>query len=247
MFDYHAPTDLLKDRVILITGASDGIGKACALSCAAHGATVVLIGRNLSKLEAVYDQIEAAGQPQPAICVLNLETATEKDYEDLADQLFDSFGRLDGLVHNAALLGGPRTPFEQIKTEDWLQAMQVNVNAPFLLTKAMMPLLRVAGDASIVMVSSSVGRTGRAYWGPYAVSKFALEGMMQVMADEQDGTSNIRVNSVNPGATRTAMRAKAYPAEEPETNPEPAAIMPVFLYLLGADSREINGQALNAQ
>ncbi|WP_321351544.1 YciK family oxidoreductase [Halopseudomonas oceani] len=246
MFDYTAPANLLEGRVILITGAGDGIGRACALSCAAHGATVVLVGRTQSKLEEVYDAIEAAGHPQPALCPLNLETATEKDYEDLADQLFDAFGHLDGLVHNAAELG-PRTLLDSVKTEAWMRVMQVNVNAPFLLTKTMMPLLRAASDASVVLLSSSVGRKGRAYWGPYAISKFAVEGMMQVLADEQDGTSNIRVNSLNPGATRTRMRARAYPNEPVETNPEPEAIMPAFLYLLGPDSRECNGQALNAQ
>ena len=246
MFDYRAAADLLQGRVILVTGAGDGIGRACAISCAAHGASVVLLGRTLSKLEAVYDEIEAAGYPQPAICPLNLETAAEKDYDDLADQLFDTFGKLDGLVHNAALLG-PRTMLDNVKNEDWQQLMQVNVNAPFALTKAMMPLLRAAPDASVVFLSSSVGRKGRAYWGPYAVSKFALEGLMQVLADEQDGTSEIRVNSVNPGATRTAMRKAAYPAEEPEKNPEPSEIMPVFLYLLGADSKGVTGQALNAR
>ncbi len=129
----------------------------------------------------------------------------------------------------------------------WMRVMQVNVNAPFLLTKAMMPLLRASSDASIVLLSSSVGRKGRAYWGPYAISKFAVEGMMQVLADEQDGTSNIRVNSLNPGATRTRMRAKAYPNEPVETNPAPDAIMPAFLYLLGPDSQDCNGQAINAQ
>ncbi|MEL0167547.1 MAG: YciK family oxidoreductase [Pseudomonadaceae bacterium] len=246
MFDYTAPANLLKGRVILITGAGDGIGRACALSCAAHGATVVLVGRTLSKLEEVYDAIEAAGHPQPALCPLNLETATEKDYEDLADQLFDAFGKLDGLVHNAAELG-PRTLLDNVKTDAWMRVMQVNVNAPFLLTKTMMPLLRASSDASVVLLSSSVGRKGRAYWGPYAVSKFAVEGMMQVLADEQDGTSNIRVNSLNPGATRTRMRAKAYPNEPVETNPLPEDIMPAFLYLLGPDSRDCNGQGLNAQ
>jgi len=246
MFDYRAAADLLQGRVILVTGAGDGIGRACAISCAAHGASVVLLGRTLSKLEAVYDEIEAAGYPQPAICPLNLETAAEKDYDDLADQLFDTFGKLDGLVHNAALLG-PRTMLDNVKNEDWQQLMQVNVNAPFALTKAMMPLLRAAPDASVVFLSSSVGRKARAYWGPYAVSKFAIEGLMQVMADEQEGTSEIRVNSVNPGATRTAMRKAAYPAEEPEKNPEPSEIMPVFLYLLGPDSKGVNGQALNAR
>lgn len=246
MFDYQAPQNLLKDRVILVTGAGDGIGRACALSCAAHGATVVLIGRTPSKVEAVYDEIEAAGFPQPALCPLNLETALEKDYVDLADQLFDTFGKLDGLVLNAALLG-PRTMLDNVSVEAWLQVMQVNVNAAFVLSKSMMPLLREAPDASVICVSSSVGRKGRAYWGPYAVSKFALEGMMQVFADEQDGTSAIRFNSLNPGATRTSMRAAAYPGEPPEKNPEPAQIMPAFLYLLGPDSKAVNGQALDAQ
>ena len=236
----------LKGQRILVTGAATGIGRACALSCAAHGATVVLVGRTQSKLEEVYDAIEAAGHPQPALCPLNLETATEKDYEDLADQLFDTFGKLDGLVHNAAELG-PRTLLDNVKADAWMRVMQVNVNAPFLLTKAMMPLLRASSDASIVLLSSSVGRKGRAYWGPYAISKFAVEGMMQVLADEQDGTSNIRVNSLNPGATRTRMRAKAYPNEPVETNPAPDAIMPAFLYLLGPDSQDCNGQAINAQ
>lgn len=180
------------------------------------------------------------------MCPLNLETALEKDYQDLADQLFDTFGKLDGLVHNAALLG-PRTMLDNVKAEAWLQLMQVNVNAPFLLTKAMMPLLRQSTDASVVCVSSSVGRKGKAYWGPYAVSKFALEGLMQVLADEQDGTSAIRVNSLNPGATRTSMRKAAYPGEPPEKNPDPAEIMPAFLYLLGPDSKGTNGQALDAQ
>jgi len=246
MFDYQAPQNLLADRVILVTGAGDGIGRACALSCAAHGATVVLIGKTPAKLEQVYDEIEAAGYPRPAMCPLNLETALEKDYQDLADQLFDTFGKLDGLVHNAALLG-PRTMLDNIKAEAWLQLMQVNVNAPFLLTKSMMPLLRQAADASVLFISSSVGRTGKAYWGPYAVSKFALEGLMQVLADEQDGTSAIRANSLNPGATRTSMRKAAYPGEPPEQNPEPAEIMPAFLYLLGPDSRGTNGQAIDAQ
>ncbi|MFT6430609.1 MAG: NAD(P)-dependent dehydrogenase (short-subunit alcohol dehydrogenase family) [Halopseudomonas sp.] len=246
MFDYHAPKNLLTDRVILVTGAGTGIGRACALSCAAHGAIVVLIGKTPSKLESVYDEIEAAGYPRPAMCPLHLETALEKDYQDLADQLFDTFGKIDGLVHNAALLG-PRTPLDSVSAESWLQLMQVNVNAPFLLTKAMMPLLRQAPDASVIFVSSSVGRKGKAYWGPYAVSKFAIEGLMQVFADEQDGTSAIRANSLNPGATRTAMRAAAYPGEPPEKNPEPNEIMPAFLYLLGPDSRQINGQELDAQ
>ncbi|MBA4502505.1 YciK family oxidoreductase [Marinobacterium marinum] len=246
MFHYNAPADLLKDRIILVTGAGDGIGRAAAWQYAAHGATVVLLGRTLEKLEALYDEIENAGYPQPAIVPMNLESAAEHDYIDLSNQLFDEFGRLDGVLHNASLLG-MRTPLENYDPITWEQVMRVNVHAPFLMTQTLLPLLQRSGDASVVFTSSGVGRKGRAYWGAYAVSKFATEGMMQVLADELENTPNIRVNAINPGATRTQMRAYAYPAEPPESNPAPADIMPVYLYLMGADSRQVNGQSLDAQ
>ncbi len=128
-----------------------------------------------------------------------------------------------------------------------MRVMQINVNAMFMLTSALLPLLKLSEDASVVFTSSSVGRKGRAYWGAYAVSKFATEGLMQVLADEADGTYPVRSNSINPGATRTAMRAHAYPGENPVNNPEPDAIMPVYLYLMGPDSKGVNGQQFNAQ
>ncbi len=246
MFHYNAPADLLKDRIILVTGAGEGIGRAAAKHYAAHGATVVLLGRTLEKLESLYDEIENAGHPQPAIVPMNLDSATEHDYIELSNQLFDEFGRLDGLLHNAGLLG-MRTPIENYDPITWEQVMRVNVHAPFLMTQTLLPLLQRSGDASVVFTSSGVGRKGRAYWGAYAVSKFATEGMMQVLADELENSPNIRVNAINPGATRTQMRAYAYPAEPPENNPTPAEIMPVYLYLMGADSRQVNGQSLDAQ
>ncbi len=246
MFHYSARTDLLQDRIILVTGAGDGIGRAAALAYAAHGATVILLGRTLEKLEAVYDEIEAAGHPQPAIVPMNLDSATEHDYIELSNKLYDEFGRLDGVLHNASLLG-MRTPLENYDPITWDQVMRVNVNAPFLMTQTLLPLMQHSGDASIVFTSSGVGRKGRAYWGAYAVSKFATEGMMEVLADELDNSPNIRVNAINPGATRTNMRAYAYPAEDPETNPTPADIMPLYLYLMGPDSRSVNGKSLDAQ
>ncbi len=247
MYSYDAPDHLLADKIVLITGAGDGIGKALAKCYAAKGATVILLGRTLKKLEDVYDDIEAAGYPKPAIAPLNLEGSVAKDYEDLASMIQTEFGRLDGIVHNAALLGS-RTPIEHYSSETWQKVMQVNVNAPFLLTRALIPVLRESNQASIIFTSSSVGRQGRAYWGGYSVSKFAIEGLMQVLADElDDGQHPIRVNSVNPGATRTHMRASAYPAENPTDNPLPEDIMPVFLYLMGDDSEGITGQAFNAQ
>ncbi len=247
MFDYTAPADLLEGKIILITGAGDGIGRALAKSCAEHGATVILLGRTLSKLESVYDEIEQTGAPTPVLVPFNLESDTPKDYEDLANLIHDEFGRLDGLVHNAGVLG-LRSPIDHYKHEAWNKVLQINVTGPFLLTRALIPLLRASEDASIIFTSSSVGRKGRAYWGAYSVSKFALEGLMQVVADELDDENyNIRANSVNPGATRTNMRASAYPAENPDNNPKPEEILNVFLYLLGADSKQVTGQAFNAQ
>lgn len=247
MHDYKAPEALLKDRIIMVTGAGSGIGRTAAKTYAAYGATVILLGRTISKLESVYDEIEAAGHPKPAIVPLNLEGAAVKDYEEMAMTIEDNFGQLDGLLHNAAILG-QRTPVEQYDPETWNRVMQVNATAPFLLSRALIPLLRKSSDASVIFTSSSVGRKAKAYWGAYSVSKFALEGLSQLMADElDDERHNIRVNSLNPGATRTNMRAHAYPAENPATNPTPEELMPSYLYLMGPDSKGISGQQIDAQ
>ncbi|MHB0820636.1 YciK family oxidoreductase [Stutzerimonas stutzeri] len=246
MFEYSARPNLLEGRIIMVTGAGRGIGEAAAKAYAAHGATVLLLGKNEENLNRVYDEIEAVGWPQPVVIPLNLETALPHQYDELAATIEREFGRLDGLLHNAGIIG-PRTPIEQLTGENFMRVMQVNVNAAFMLTSTLLPLLKLSSDASVVFTSSSVGRKGRAYWGGYAVSKFALEGLMQVLADELDDITTVRSNSVNPGATRTDMRVKAYPGENPAVNPLPADIMPVYLYLMGPDSKDVNGQALNAQ
>jgi len=247
MQNYQAPNDLLKGKVILVTGAGAGIGREAAKSFAAHGATVILLGRTIKNLEEVYDEIESAGHAQPAIYPMNLEGAVAKDYDDMAATFEKEFGRLDGVLHNAALLG-TITPIDQYDADTWLQLMQVNLNAPFMMTQALISLLRESDDASVIFTSSSVGRKGRAYWGAYAVSKFGIEGLMQVLADELDDEHhNIRVNSINPGATRTNMRAHAFPAENPIHNPLPKDIMGTYLYLMGKDSAGITGQAFDAQ
>ncbi|PKM28511.1 MAG: YciK family oxidoreductase [Gammaproteobacteria bacterium HGW-Gammaproteobacteria-11] len=246
MFEYSARPDLLAGRTILVTGAGRGIGEAAAKAYAAHGATVLLLGKNEDNLNRVYDDIEAAGHPRPAVIPFNLETALPHQYDELAAMIEREFGLLDGLLHNAAIVG-PRTPLEQLSGDNFMRVMQVNVNAMFILTSTLLPLLKLAKDASVIFTSSSVGRKGRAYWGAYAVSKFATEGLMQVLADELDDTAAVRANSVNPGATRTDMRAKAYPGENPLVNPLPEEIMPVYLFLMGPDSIGVNGQALDAQ
>ena len=176
---------------------------------------------------------------------LDLERASQEAYNELAAMIEAEFGRLDGLLHNASILG-PRTPLEQLSGENFAKVMQINVNGMFTLNSAMLPLLRLSKDASVIFTSSSVGRKGRAYWGAYAVSKFATEGLMQVMADELDDTA-IRANSLNPGATRTDMRAHAYPGENALNNPTPDVIMPLYLYLMGPASTGVTGQAFNAQ
>ena len=246
MFDYTARPDLLQGRIILITGAGRGIGAAAAMSYAAHGATVLLLGKTEENLNLIYDQIEAAGYPQAAVIPFNLETALAHQYDELAAMIEREFGHLDGLLHNAAILG-PRTPLEQLSGDNFMRVMQVNVNATFMLTSTLLPLLKLSKDASVIFTSSSVGRKGRAYWGAYAASKFANEGLMQVLADEMDGICPGRANSINPGATRTGMRAQAYPGENPASNPLPADIMPLYLYLMGPDSTGVNGQAFDAQ
>ena len=246
MLDYTAPEKLLKNRVILITGAGDGIGRAAAIDCARLGATVILLGRTLQKLEAVYDEIESAGHGQPAIYPLDLRTATDENYIELAEILEGEFGSLDGLVHNASILG-QRTPMSNYESRTWQLVMHVNVTAPFMMTQALLPLLEISDDASIIFTSSSVGTQCKAYWGAYSVSKFATEGMAQVLSEETENTSKIRVNIINPGATRTNMRAQAYPGEDPALNLAPEDIMPTYQYLLGPDSIGVTGQRFNAQ
>lgn len=244
MLDYKPQPSLLEDRVVLVTGAGSGIGDAVARGAARCGATVVLLGRTISKLEAVYDRIVQDGGPEPAIYPMNLEVATWKDYEELPDRLHQEFARLDGLVHNAAFFHY-LAPLSQHDLPIWARALHVNLTVPFLITRACIPLLDAAPNASVVFVSDSVGRRGEAYWGAYGVSKFGLEGLMQIFAQEVEANTRIRANSLDPGPVRTAMRLRVYPQEAPGTAREPEAVVPAFLYLLGDDSLGISGQTLN--
>ncbi|MEL0659129.1 YciK family oxidoreductase [Psychromonas arctica] len=243
--DYIAPDNLLADKTILITGAGAGIGKALAIKCAELGANVILLGKTVKKLEAVYDQIEALNKKSAAILPVDLNGATEEHYRDMADTILREYGKLDGLVHNASHLG-VLSPFIQIENTMWNEVMQTNLNAGFLMTKHLIPVLEKAQNASTIFTTSSVGLKSRAYWGPYSVSKFATEGMMQCVADEYENSS-LRFNAINPGATKTAMRASAYPAEDVNLLKTPEQILAVYLYLLGNDSIKVTGQRFNAQ
>src|ERR1700722_2750827 len=244
--NHVAAPDELAGRVIAITGASSGIGRAVALACARYGANVILIGRNARKLEAVHTEIEAAGAPEPIIALLDLEKAIAKDYDHLADAVMERYGRLDGLLHNAGLLG-TLSPIEHYDVPTWCRVMHVNVTAAFALTQVLLPALKKSPDASVLFTSSSVGRSGRAYWGAYAVSKFTLEGLSQGLAGELETLSHVRVNTINPGRTRPAMRRQAYPAEDIASVPEPASITDAYLALLGPGSRGITGASFDAQ
>jgi NAD(P)-dependent dehydrogenase (short-subunit alcohol dehydrogenase family) len=245
--DLRLDADSLRERVVLLTGAGDGIGRAVAEAAAAAGATVVLLGRTQRKLEAVYDQIVADHGRQPAIHVMDLATATVQDYAALAAALQAEYGRLDGIAHVAGTLGA-RTPLEHYDIALWSRVMLVNLTAPWLLTQACLPLLRQSSDPAVVFASSSVGRTGRAHWGAYAVSKFGIEGMVQVWAEELDGGSKpVRINALNPGPVRTAMRLEAYPAEDRSKLALPAAVAPAFVWALSPASHGVTGQSLDAQ
>lgn len=244
--NYQPAPDLLKDRIILVTGAGSGIGATAAYSFAAHGATVLLLGKTVRKLEHLYDVIEKDGHPKPAIIPLNLETASTQDYDTFAAMIAEEFGRLDGLLHNAAILGS-LTPVEHYGIAHWNKVMQINLTAPFLLTRACIPLLKKSADASIIFTSDEVGRKGRAYWGAYGASKFATEGLMQILADELGDTTSIRVNSLDPGPLLTRLRKKAYPGEDNAHLPLPETVMNDYLFLMGGDSRGICGQPFSAR
>ena len=244
--DFIPDRGSLRGRAILITGAGSGLGRALAIECARAGASVILSGRNGAKLDLVYDEIEAMGAPQPAIAVLDLAVATAVDYDRLARVIDEEFGKLDGLVHAAGLLGD-RTPLEQYDVPTWCKVLHVNLTAPFILTQVLLAALRKSEDASIIFVSSGVVKQPRPFWGAYAVSKAGLESVRSMLSEELEGEANIRVNSVNPGRMRTAMRAAAYPAEDPNTVPTAESVSGTFLYLLSSSGRGIDGRFIDAQ
>ncbi|AGN83974.1 MULTISPECIES: YciK family oxidoreductase [Enterobacteriaceae] len=240
---YQPQRDLLNDRIILVTGASDGIGKEAALTYARYGASLILLGRDDAKLQQVARDIEQEGQ-QAQWFTLDMASCTPEMCQQLADTIAATVPRLDGVLHNAGLLGDVSPMIEQVPAV-WNEVMQVNVNATFYLTQALLPLLLKSDCGSLVFTSSSVGRQGRANWGAYAVSKFATEGMMQVLAEEYQ--NRVRVNCINPGGTRTKMRASAFPTEDPDKLKTPADIMPLYLWLMGDDSRRKTGMSFDAQ
>lgn len=242
---YQPKRDLLQNRIILVTGASDGIGREAAITYARYGASVILLGRNEEKLRTVAQEIETQRGLPARWFTLDLLTCTPQTCQQVAQQISMHYPRLDGVLHNAGLLGDV-IPMAEQNPDTWQQVMQVNVNGTFMLTQALLPLLLQSDAGSLVFTSSSVGRQGRANWGAYSVSKFATEGMMQVLAEEYQ-SRHLRVNCINPGGTRTSMRASAFPTEDPQKLKTPADIMPLYLWLMGDDSRRKTGMTFDAQ
>ncbi|MDH5325800.1 MAG: YciK family oxidoreductase [Gammaproteobacteria bacterium] len=246
MSNYQAEQNCLKDRIIVVTGAGDGIGAAVAKVYAQYGATVILLGRTQKKLEKIYDEIVEAGSPEPAIYPMELQTAMPVEYQTLAQTIESEFGHLDGLLHNAATLG-TLTPIEHYDARLWMHIMQVNLNATFFLTKYCLPLLNKKPDGSIIFTTANVGYKGQAYWGAYAASKAAVTNLAEVLAEELEVNTSIRVNCVDPGPVRTRMNALAYPGQDPNEIPGPEDICNIYLYLMNEASAGVTGERFAAQ
>ncbi|MCA1977946.1 MAG: YciK family oxidoreductase [Thiobacillus sp.] len=246
MKDYRPRSDLLANRVILVTGASSGLGRAASLAYARHGATVALLARDEARLDAVYDEIVAAGGPEPAMFPFDLAVADDRGLEMLASTIALHLKRLDGVLHSAHLFHS-LTPLALQTLDQWQSLMRVNLIAPFALTRACLPLLRQAPDASVIFTGETHGHRPRAFWGGYAVAKSALETLTRIWADELDPEDTLRINTLIPGQVATTLRARTHPGLAPETLPAPDELTPWYLYLMGPDSREIRGQIVECQ
>ena len=234
--------DCLKGRVVLITGATGGVGRAAAIAAAGAGATAVLLGRKVRALEKLYDAIEAGGG-SAALYPLDLEGASPRDYEEMAQTFEREFGRLDGIVHAAAHFAGLQ-PLAAADPLDWLRTLHVNLSAPFLLTQACMSLLVRAADASVVFVLEDFDRIARAHWGAYGVGKHALAGLVAILHDETD-SGPVRVHALLPPPLRTALRRTAYFGENSLELPQPDSIAPALVYLLSVEAVVARGKILD--
>ena len=240
--NYKVQEGELEGKVVLVTGANRGFGLAITMDLAKAGATVIMLGRDLGSLEYAYDAVVDAGYKEPILYPLDLEGATPENYQELQDNILDQFKKLDGLIHNAAILG-TQMPIDQYDIKLWYSTLQINLSAPFMLTQFLIPTLMKSDDARILFLSSTVGREARAYWGAYSVSKFGIEGFAKTLSEELEKTQ-ITVNTINPGKIRTEMRRTAYPAEDASTVPKPEEKSSVIVYLLSNEGSKINGEQL---
>ena len=243
---YKAPDKLLEDKVILISGGGSGIGREAGLAFSSFGAETILLGKDPSNLEETYSLYEKNSLKKPILQVIDLETAQEDDFKKISNEVLKEFGKLDGLLNNAGILG-TKTSILNYDLEEWRRVSKVNFESALLLTRSLFPVLQIPDNSSVVFTSSGVGKKGRAYWGAYAISKFATEGLVQILSEELEKTSGIRVNAINPGPVETKMRAQAYPAEDPKTLKSPKEVMNAYLFLMGIDSLNITGKSIEAQ
>jgi NAD(P)-dependent dehydrogenase (short-subunit alcohol dehydrogenase family) len=242
---WTAADNCLSDRVVLVTGAAGGLGRAGALAVARAGATAVLLGRKVRPLEKIYDEVAALGYRQPAIYPLDLEGASPRDYEDMAAGIEQEFGRLDGVVNAAAHFSGLQ-PAASIEPMDWLRTLHVNLSAPFLMLQACLPLMTRAADASVVFVLEDLARVGRAHWGAYGVAKHGLAGLVSILQQETEA-GPVHVHALLPPPLRTALRRTAYFGENSITLPKPDAVADALIYLLSADGAPARGKVLDAR
>ena len=240
---FHPLPRLLQDRVLLITGAGQGLGQALALAAADLGATIILHGRSSAKLEKTYDAIVAANGATPAIAPLDFSKASDQDFEQLAQTIRHEFGQLDGIVHCAAQLKQLQ-PLANETLDDWLNLLRVNLAAPFALTRACLSMLKHSENGSVIFVSESHGVTPKAYWGGFAVSKFALQGLLQVWHDELSSAEKLRMNIVVPGPFNSPQRTLTHPGEDKSALTPVEDILPAFIYLLAEESKTISGQVI---
>lgn len=233
---------MVKDKIILITGASRGIGRSVAKYLAIHGAQTILLSRTIADLQTLSQDIVRKKNLEPALYPFNLCSATLEDYDDLRRNISAKFGRLDGLIHCAGILGA-LSPIEHFNIQTWYQVLQVNLNAAFILTQATMPLLKQTARASIIFTIADVATTPKANWGAYAVANSGCATMVKMLAEECANTSNIRVNAIQASKVRTALRAAAYPAEAQAELINPDALAPHYAYLMQGDNH-VNGQII---
>ena len=241
--NYQPPPDLLAGRVILVTGAGQGLGRAVALACARHGATVALLGRKQQKLEATYDAITEAKGPEPAMIPLDLATAGAAEFEAMTQLIRKDLKRLDGIAH-CAVHFVPLGPLANQTLDQWMQLLRVNLAAPFAITRACLPLLAVAPDSSVVFTGETHGQEPKAYWGGFAVSKAGLSTMATIWSDELEHAGKPRMNVLVPGPIASPQRARSHPGEDPALLRTPDDAARAFLYLLGRDSAPANGMTL---
>lgn len=243
MKNYTAPNNLLDNKIIIVTGAANGIGKATAKSYAQHGATVILIDKDEKSLEQTFDEIINHDWPEPILVPMDFAKSGPQQFDQVADSIEKEFDHLDGITHCAAWLG-TLTPLQLFDDEVWSKVFMINLQSPYWLTRACLNLLTKAGDASVIFTTSDVGRKARAYWGAYSVAAAGLENLAATWSEELEEQGNIRINTLDPGPVKTKLRANSHPGEDPDKLPLPESILPMYLFLAGADSKNVRGQQL---